>query len=239
MKTINLNIADNLSVTLSPHMCGVSGCAKYTIMNNKIWILVPKNGCSTIAFCSAIHNNAIDPNCVGSTTTVDWIGFNKNTTIIPNRLIIDFDLPRIAFYRDPIDRFCSLINYAYSSYYGLQNVKGLDYPALFDNNLEHTIQNFAIYCSIANMFYNVDSSDQHAVSQSRYLDYCGTKNLTLYHLKDLKKVFAKEGIKHHTINESSKRLVSREDIPDYIVDQLKYIYRDDYNLEKLIQQVDA
>ena len=58
-------------------------------------------------------------------------------------------------------------------------------------------------------------------------------------IKDLKKVFEKEGIVHHSINESSKRIVNKDNIPEYILEQVKYIYRDDYNLEKLIQQVDA
>jgi hypothetical protein len=242
MPNINLNISENLSVTLSPMFTGVKNCAKYTVMNNKIWILIPKNGCSTIAFCSEIHNNNADKiqyemDSTGS-HAVDWYRLNRNGTIIPNRLIIDYDLPRIAFYRDPVDRFCSLINYAYSNFYGKQ-LTTCDYPALFTDDLEQTLKNFVIYCTIANMFTNVDTSDQHAVSQSKYLEYCGTKNLTLYHLKDLKKVFEKEGIVHYSINESSKRIVNKDNIPEYILEQVKYIYRDDYNLEKLIQNVDA
>lgn len=246
MPNINLSVLENLSVSLSPLFTGVKNCAKYTIMNNKIWILIPKNGCSTIAFCSELHNknNPNSPNKIQYKEDcllyhdVDWYRLNLNGTVIPNKLIIDYDLPRIAFYRDPVDRFCSLINFAYSNFYGKKLIK-CDYPELFTEDLEQTIKNFAIYCTVANMFTNVDMSDQHAVSQSKYLEYCGTKKLTLYHIKDLKKVFDKEGIEHHYINESSKRIVNRDIIPEYILEQIKYIYRDDYNLEKLIQQVDA
>lgn len=241
MISVNLTISEKLTCAQSPMFTGVRGCAKYTLMNNKIWILVPKNACSTIAFSSEQHNKneteILEP--IDSNKTVDWIKLNKNGTIIPNRLIIDYDLPRIAFYRDPIDRFCSLINYAYSNFHG-KSILGCDYPALFDDsNLESTIRNFTIYCSIANMFNDVSYADQHAVSQSKYLEYCGMKNLTLYHVKDLKKVFEKEGIKHYTVNESRHKIVSRDKIPNYIMEQLNFIYRDDYNLEKLIQQVDA
>lgn len=241
MINLNLTISEKLTCSQSPMFTGVRGCAKYTLMNNKIWILVPKNACSTIAFCSEQHNKneseALEP--IDTTKPIDWVKLNRNGTIIPNKLIIDFDLPRIAFYRDPIDRFCSFVNYAYSNFYGKQII-GCDYPALFvDNDLEATIRNFTIYSSIANMFSDVSYADQHAVSQSKYLDYCGMKNLTLYHIKDLKKVFEKEGIKHYLVNESSNKIVTRDNIPNYIMEQLNFIYRDDYNLEKLIKPVNA
>lgn len=232
---VNININyDNMCPVFSKGFTGVKHCAKYTIMNNKIWILIPKNGCTTIAFCSELYKNKISKKDFLK-FNLNWNRLNLNGTTSPNYITHDFNMERIAFYRDPIDRFLSLINHAnmisktddcYSKFY-----KSL----IVENNKIVTIKNFIIYCACNNIFRNVDYSDQHAVSQNTYLNIIGKQNLKLYHIKDIQKVFEMNGIEYYKLNESKDKIISIEDIPKNLKKDIEYIYRDDYGLKNLIK----
>jgi hypothetical protein len=229
---INLNIHDtNLGCQIAPGFNGVKHCAKNVFFNNKIWLLIPKNGCSTIAFCVALQKGVINASML---TKNDWPYLAQKAITNPNILTVDFNEPRIAFYRDPVERFCSMVNWVYE-HRSSGPFKAFYESIVAPKTKQEMIKRFIIYASINNMFKNVERSDQHFVSQYRYIEYIkGFKNLELYDIKDIKTIFNREGIEYHHINKSTNKIITVNDIKNNDLEEIKYIYRDDYKLLDLI-----
>ena len=230
---INLNIHDtNFGCQIASGFNGVKHCAKNVFFNNKIWLLIPKNGCSTIAFCIALQKGVIKHPMLEKE---DWPYLAQKAITNPNIITVDFDEPRIAFYRDPVERFCSMVNFVHS-HAGSGPFKNFYSTLIAPTNKQEMIKRFIVYAAINNMFNNVDKSDQHFVSQYRYIDYIkGFKNLELYDIKDIQNIFHREGIEYHHINKSKTKIINAEDIKGNNLEEIKYIYRDDYKLLDLLR----
>ena len=229
----------NIGLSLPPlHPDGVMRAAKFGKANNKIWLILPKNGCSTLGYACA-KANGFD----GAFKSPNGLHyFNFYGAMLKNKIYWNADpdwgdLEIIVFVRDPIDRFLSFTNWLIANVEGYNRYTYDKLRYTEKGGLEKFFERNITYCTIQNMFYDVTYVDQHVCSQTRYIEYCTyplvskwNNEITYYNLKDMKRVFDMENLEYRLLNESKVKRYSRDMLSERQLNQLKYVYRDDFKL---------
>lgn len=220
---------DNLAIE---RYCNVAtnDCAHYCRFNGKIWLLIPKNGCQTVCHSAEAYLGRIE----NIDVPLNWNRMLRNTTtlssIIKDRMGEEF----VGFYRDPIDRFVSFVNYTFTqgvpAYVALRT--DLHGEEGSDQWKIELIQRVIAYCIYNNSTVNVNNCDQHVLSQYMYVKMLtepsgGFDSLTLYDIKYMRKILEHEGLEFKHMNAADGHLVEK-DIPELYREQIRFIYRDDY-----------
>lgn len=229
--------SDDFKIKLLPCNYNVDFCAHYTAINDKWFVLMPKCGCMTITY-----SNAVKKGVANKGDPFSWYKFNSEGISIRSILKETEGKKFVVFYRDPIERFVSFLNWLCRLGYYPPYTDILDeFPRPINQVYPELINNFIHYATYNNSVYDIANSDPHVVSQTRFLHYLldpsgkenFTDNLLVYDLKDLNKVLAAEGVKPYTGNVSEK-IYKISDLNKAQIAQLDFLYHEDYELAKRV-----
>lgn len=189
------------------------------------FLIISKNACSTIVYAVVqwlAINTKVDPIKDSNADHFHTLATYQNNSYTPGK-------PIVAFYRDPVERFLSFVNFTfvnpdYKEVIGVMEIEGM----------ENTINHLINYASVINAFNNVENADPHVVSQTKTIEYAFEYKPTRFILRpitDIKSVLEHYGLTYKWLN-ASKKVVTKEMLTPEQIKQIQFIYRDDYALAR-------
>lgn len=131
--------------------------------------------------------------------------------------------------RDPISRFISIVNFAYSptDWIGFP----FNFRYRYSEDPETFINIIIAICRGINRMDNIYYRDEHFMTQSDQIRDLDIDNIEFVNLKDLKLYFNKEfDIDNRIVNKSKEKFITEEDLTEDHIKQIKDIFKKDFDL---------